>query len=246
MRTSTLVTLNYNYTQPMDTPRKIAYGHGAGHLGSDPPVLAPSPLAADPVYDDDADQINAVPVKLPELWQSKVRSWFAQAKAQFATSGISSSLTKYYQVIKALLESSIERIPELLPPAADPYSVLKNWLMELYDLSDYQKAELLMTLPQVDGDMRPSLLLDKMRFLTPTGELENPTSLFWYAFLSRLPPDIRVSCVPFVGMETLADVARHADAQWCRGRASCLRQGLVVLLSHRSSATTTQPSATAL
>ena len=124
--------------------------------------------------------------------------------------------------------------------------MVKNWLMELYDLSDYQKAELLMTLPQVDGDMRPSLLLDKMRFLTPTGELENPTSLFWYAFLSRLPPDIRVSCVPFVGMETLADVARHADAQWCRGRASCLRQGLVVLLSHRSSATTTQPSATAL
>ena len=41
-----------------------------------------------------------------------------------------------------------------------------------------------------------------------------PNSLFWYAFLSRLPPDIRVSCVPFVGVETLADVARRADAQF--------------------------------
>ena len=81
----------------MDTPQhKVACGHGAGGLGSDPPVLA------SPVYDDDADRINAIAVKLPELWQSKVRSWFARAEAQFATTGISSSLTKYYHVIKAL------------------------------------------------------------------------------------------------------------------------------------------------
>ena len=93
--------------------------------------------------------INAVAVKLPELWQSKVRSWFAQAEAQFATSGIRTSLTKYYYVIKALPESSIERIPELLVPSADdPYSVLKNPLMELYNLSDYKRAELLMALPR--------------------------------------------------------------------------------------------------
>ena len=66
--------------------------------------------------------------------------------------------------------------------------------------------------------MRPSMLLNKMRSLTPTGELDNPTSLFWYAFLSRLPPDIRVSCVPFVGVETLAD-AQGIDAQfWARPR----------------------------
>ena len=96
------MTPNYNYTQPMDTPRKIAYGRDAGRLASDPPVLAPGPLAAGPVYDDDA-----VAVKLPEFWQSKVRSLFAEAEAQFTISGISSSLTKYYHVIKALLESSI-------------------------------------------------------------------------------------------------------------------------------------------
>ena len=57
-------------------------------------------------------------------------------------------------------------------------------------------------------------MLDKVRSLTPPGELDNPTSLFWYAFLSRLPLDIRFSCVPFVGVETLADVARRADAQF--------------------------------
>ena len=49
----------------------------------------------------------------PELWQSKVHSWFAHAGAQFVTSGVTASLTKYYYVIKALPESSIERIDVL-------------------------------------------------------------------------------------------------------------------------------------
>ena len=70
----------------------------------------------------------------------------------------------------------------LIPPPDDPYFVLKRQLIELYDLSDYERAELLMVLPQVDGDMRPSMLLDKMRALMPPGELKQPTSLFWYAF----------------------------------------------------------------
>merc|ERR1712049_60278 len=111
----------------MDTPRKVGYGRGAGRLDTGapvsspvgrrprlsadpvydvPPVLAPGPLAAGPpvlaaLYDD-AERINAVAIKLPELWQSHVQSWFAQAEAQFATSGVSASLTRYYHVIKSL------------------------------------------------------------------------------------------------------------------------------------------------
>ena len=103
---------------------------------------------------NEINTINTIAVKLPELWQSKVRSWFAQAEAQFVTSGVTMSLTKSYNMIKALEESSIERIPELLvPPADDPYSVLKHRLIGLFDLSDYERAELLMVLPQVDSDM---------------------------------------------------------------------------------------------
>ena len=57
-------------------------------------------------------------------------------------------------MIKALQESSIERIPELLVlPTEDPYLVLKCPLIELYNLSDYEMAELLMALPQVNSDM---------------------------------------------------------------------------------------------
>ena len=42
--------------------------------------------------------------------------------------------------------------------------------MELYNLRDYERAKLLMALPHVNGDMRPSLL-DKMRSLASPGEL---------------------------------------------------------------------------
>ena len=133
----------------MDTPRKVGYGRGAGHLDTGAPVSSPvgrrPQLSADPVYD----------------------------------------------------------VPPVLAPGP---------------LAAYEKAELLNALPPVDGDMRPSMLLDRMRALTPTDELDNPNSLFWFAFLSRLPPDIRVSCVPFVGVEMLAD-AQGIDAQfWARPR----------------------------
>ena len=91
-------------------------------------ATAPGPSAAVANEGPVANKINNISAK---LWQSKVCSWFAQAEAQFVTSGIMASLTKYYHVIKALQESSIERIPELLvPPADDPYSVLKLQLRE--------------------------------------------------------------------------------------------------------------------
>ena len=72
-------------------------------------------------------------------------------------------------------------------PAEDPYMVLKTHLINMYDLSDFQRAELLMALPPVAGDMRPSELMDKMKALTPKKELEKPPSFFWHAFL-YLPP----------------------------------------------------------
>ena len=175
-------------------------------LGSSAAFEGPVADVNNSIIDRSINSINAITVKLPKLWQSK---------AQFVTSGVTASLTKYYHVIKALQESSIEHIPELLvPPTDDPYLVLKCQLIELYNLSDYERAEFLMVLPQVDGDMRPSMLLDKMRALTPPEELQRLTSLFWYAFLSRLPSDICVHCVPFVGVKMPAVVVRSADAQF--------------------------------
>ena len=93
--------------------------------------------------------LNAVTVKLPELWTNQVRSWFTQVEAQFAT--------KYFYVIQALSQRTIHRIPDLLIlPVEDSYQALKVKLVEMYNMSNYQQAELLMVLPPAAGDVRPS------------------------------------------------------------------------------------------
>ena len=173
-------------------------------------AAAPGPSAAVP---NKINTINTIAVKLPQLWQSKVCSWFAQAEAQFVNSGVTMSLTKYYHVIKALQESSIKLIPGLLVPQADdPNSVLKRWLIELYDLSDYERAELLMALPQVNRDIRPSMLLNKM-MARRTRAADQP--LLVCPLVKTTARYLRALCaVHFIGVETLADVARRADAQF--------------------------------
>ena len=111
------------------SPGPLASGPSPLAAASGPLTAGPTSIFNDPVADinnsiiaqanESINSINAVAIKLPELWRSKVRGWLAQAEAQFVTA----SLIKYYHVIKALNESSIERIPELLtPPSEDPPS----------------------------------------------------------------------------------------------------------------------------
>ena len=118
------------------------------------------------------------------LWTSRVRGWFVQAEAQFATKGVTVSLTKYFYVIQALRQRTINRIPDLLIlPVEDPYHALKDKLVEMYNLLDYQRAELLMALPFV----LPSELMDCMKALMPPEEQARPSILFLHAFLSACP-----------------------------------------------------------
>ena len=84
----------------------------------------------------------------------------------------------------------------------------------MYNLSDFEQAELLMALPPAAGDVRPSELMDHMKALMRPEELDWPSILNMNAFLTRLPADIRTHCVPFVATGSLADVARRADVQF--------------------------------
>ena len=118
-------------------------------------------------------------------------------------------------MIKALQKSLIERIPELLIlQSEDPYLVQKRHLIDMYDLSNFKRAKLLMVLPQVEDEMRLSMLLDKMKALMPREELERQ-SLLARIYLSKLPDDIH--CVLFVGVEALVDVAQRTDIKFLAG-----------------------------
>ena len=73
----------------MDTPRKISAGRGSSRLVSSlsAPLVAPTEPAVDcgQILADGAHEpvINAVAVKLPELWTNRVRGWFACPSPNF-------------------------------------------------------------------------------------------------------------------------------------------------------------------
>ena len=142
----------------VSAPGPLAAGPGPLAAGSSPLTANPDSAFNNPFADinnsivaqayESINSVNPIAVKLPRLWRSKFLGWFAQAEAQFVTGSVTASLTKYYHIIKALKESYIKPIPELLTsPFEDLYMVLKHRLIEMYDLLDFHCTELVMALP---------------------------------------------------------------------------------------------------
>ena len=151
----------------------------------------------------------AVSVKLAPFWIENPRLWFAQAESQFATRGVSVSLTKYHYVVASLTMEAAGRVMglvEAVPRGGDPYAVLKDALLSAFSLSDYQRAEAIYSLPPL-GDRRPSQLLAQIKSLMPS---KHTDCLFIrHAFLSRLPEQVRTTVLRESG--SLDDVAQLAD-----------------------------------
>ena len=135
--------------------------------------------------------VYAVSLKLPEFWESSAAAWFVQAEAQFAVRNITADDTKYYYVVAALSSSTASRALSLLqaPPAEDKYNELKSHLLQVYELSDAERASRLFALHGL-GDSKPSELMDRMlNLLGP----HKPDFLFTHLFLKQLPPQIRAA-----------------------------------------------------
>jgi len=124
--------------------------------------------------------IHAVAVKLPEFWQHSPQPWFQHVNAQFQLRGIRQDITKYFHVVAALDESTTARAMGLLeaPPAACKYDMLRTFLLQLFELSEMEKADRLLSLNSL-GDNKPSDLMEKMSVLGSA----DPSFLFTHVFL---------------------------------------------------------------
>ena len=100
------------------------------------------------------------------------------------------------------------------PPTVTPYEILKSRLLQSYDLTDYQRAEQLINLPNL-GDRRPSQLMSSMLALLPEGY--SPDFLFNFLFLQRVPADVRGHLVT-KKFENSRDLAAEADKLWVSRR----------------------------
>ena len=108
-------------------------------------------------------------MKLPVFWLDAAKVWFAQADAQFAIRNVTVSKTKFYHTVAVLPQEVALLILNLTRalPAGDLYGVLRECLITLYMLNDYNQCfEALVSLP-ISGDQKPSHLMNRMLALLP-------------------------------------------------------------------------------
>ena len=162
-----------------------------------PPVVAPA--------------VYAATVKLPEFWQHDPAPWFQHIEAQFHLRGITVDDTKYYHVVAALDSSTTRRVMGLLrdPPAAGKYNALKTQLLRLFQLSDEERADRLLSLNGL-GDSKPTELMENMLALLGTGDT---AFLFVQLFLRQLPTPVRTALAtsPLVRTKDYRGLAEEAD-----------------------------------
>ena len=157
--------------------------------------------------------------KLADFWPNNPAAWFAQAAGQFHLRGITDPTTKYYLVLAALPEATVELIADLVEVEelpADPFTELRRRLLQAHTLTEYQQVELLFNHPPL-GDRRPSELIASMLKTCPRGYEDSP--FFRYLFLHRLPRELRVllSDADIADRRALSERADHLWSHNVRG-----------------------------
>jgi hypothetical protein len=151
-------------------------------------------------------------IKLPAFWPNNIISWFAMAEGQFVLRNVNDELIRYYNVLTALPEATINFVADFVeaPLPADPYTQLRARLLAAHQLTDYQKVEFIKKMPSL-GAQKPSELFAEMLRVCPRGQEGN--IFFIHEFLSRLPKDLRLmlSGMDFADRRALAD---RADELW--------------------------------
>ena len=174
-----------------------------------PTLLATSSKQPNMAPTESDNSVAAVSLKLPTFWTQQPSIWFAQTEAQFAIRKIVTEETKYYHVVAALDQETATRVSDLLQaiPTSEPYTTLKNRLVNTFDLSDYERASALLHLTPL-GDQKPSQLMDKMLSLLGS---KDPKIIFRQIFLEHLPDQIR-SVLVHSKVEDYKELAKAADS----------------------------------
>ncbi len=161
--------------------------------------------------EDPRTVVAAVAVRLPPFWPANPRIWFVQVEAQLSRRGITTSRTKYEEIVCALPTEYATEIQDLLldPPDDEPYEKLKHQLIARIADSERQKLRQLLTAEEL-GDRKPSQLLRKMQLLLGEKAKMIDSSLLRELFLQRLPANVQMILASADSM-TLDKLAEMAD-----------------------------------
>ena len=155
----------------------------------EPPGLQDISNLFPPTAPSSPSPVVNVSMKLPVFWPDTAEVWFAQVDNQFAIRSVTVSKMKFYHAVAVLSQEVPSKILDLIcaSPAKDPYGVLRECLITLYTLKNYQHFEALVSLP-LSGDQKTSHLMNSMLALLPDDY--KPDFILRFFFLRRLPIDV--------------------------------------------------------
>ena len=149
-------------------------------------------------------------VDLPSFWDADPVLWFRQCESAFRRAGTVSSGVKFDHIVGKLPNAVSLSCRSLLLSInfedKDAYERIKAHLCKNYGKSKWQMGYSLLDSPGL-GDRRPSQLLQDLRALLPTGEVEG--ILFQCLFLKRLPAAMSdaILAANLEDIEAMADMA---------------------------------------
>jgi hypothetical protein len=138
-----------------------------------------------PLPEDEPQQPLQRDIKLPPFWTSRPRAWFTYVESRFRLRRITDDQQMFDHVLSAEMVSQVIDVVDALP-AAGQYEFFKNKLLNIHQLSDYEKFDMLVKMEPMGGR---SQLLHAMLEFCPLG-MERHLS-FHYFFMQHLPQALR-------------------------------------------------------
>jgi hypothetical protein len=84
-------------------------------------------------------------LQLPTFWPDTPSSWFAFVESKFRVKNVTEEQSKYDLVVSSLPMESIRQVLDILehPDEEDPYTKLKQRLLDSHEMTDFQSMEML-------------------------------------------------------------------------------------------------------
>lgn len=155
--------------------------------------------------------VAALQLRLPTFWRKNPLVWFAQVEAIFDLHHITSETSRFRHLLCNLSPEVAQEVADVIAaPSSDvPYQQLKQRILERTTASESARLQHLLTSEDL-GDRRPSQLLNSMRQLLGTSNVDSNGALLRELFLQRLPQSTRLVLAATEDL-TLDRLAQLAD-----------------------------------
>jgi hypothetical protein len=113
-----------------------------------------------PLPEDTPPQPHQRDIKLPPFWTTRPRAWFTFVESRFRLRGIEDDQSRFDHVLSALPAEMISQVIDIVDtiPAGGLYEHFKNQLLEVHQLSDYKKFDMLVKMELMGGRKTSQLL----------------------------------------------------------------------------------------